>query len=64
MKKDVKRTIYLILIAIILFSAAMAVPALYNSKWREAIQGGAAGLFIAACLGIVKIIVLYRKSKK
>jgi hypothetical protein len=54
MKNKVKRTIYLILIAIILFSASMAVPSLYNSEWRMIMQGAAVGLLIAGSITIVK----------
>jgi len=64
MKKSVKQTIYLLLISIILFSAAMSVPALYNSQWREVVQGGAAGVFIAAMLSIVKIFVEIKRQRK
>lgn len=63
MNKDVKRTVYLILLSIILFSASMSIPMLYNSKWKDAAQGGAAGLFIAGVLGAVAGIIRARKSK-
>jgi hypothetical protein len=63
MKKEVKRTIYLILLAIMLFSASMSIPALYNSKWREPAQGGAAGLVIAAIMSLVPQILLRYKNQ-
>jgi len=63
MKKEVKRPVYLILIAIILFSASMSVPQLYNSKWRDPVQGGAAGLAIAALLGTLPIFLRKDKNK-
>ncbi len=64
MNKDVKRTVYLILLSIILFSASMSVPMLSNSKWKEPAQGGAAGLFIAGVLGAVAGVVRARRAKK
>ena len=63
MNKDIKRTVYLILLSLILFSASMSVPMLYNSKWKEPAQGGAAGLFIAGVLGAVAGVVRARRSK-
>jgi hypothetical protein len=63
MKKDVKRTVYLILLAIILFSASMSIPMLYNSKWKEPAQGGAAGLMIAAVMSVIPPIVRARRAK-
>ena len=63
MNKDVKRTVYLILLSIILFSASMSIPLLYNSKWKEPAQGGAAGLFLAGILGGVAGLVRAKKSK-
>jgi hypothetical protein len=62
MKKDTKRAIYLILLAIILFSASMSIPMLYNSKWRDPVQGGAAGLFIAGILGAIAGIIRARRN--
>jgi hypothetical protein len=62
MKKEVKRTIYLMLLAIMLFSASMSIPALYNSRWKDAAQGGAAGLMIAAALSILPAIINARKK--
>jgi len=53
----------LFLLGIILFSASMAIPALYNSKWRDPMQGGAAGLMVAAILSIVPIILLANRNK-
>jgi len=64
MKKDAKRSVYLILLAIILFSASMSVPLLYNSRWKEPVQGGAAGLFIAGVLGAIAGIIRARKETK
>ncbi|MGZ3757800.1 MAG: hypothetical protein ACXVAY_06005 [Mucilaginibacter sp.] len=63
MKNNVKRSVYLILLAIILFSASMSIPALYNSRWKDATQGGAAGLFIAGVMTIVFPILLKPKKK-
>ncbi len=63
MKKDAKRSIYLILLAIILFSASMSVPLLYNSRWKEPVQGGAAGLFIAGALSAIAGIIRAQKNK-
>jgi hypothetical protein len=64
MKKKVKRTIYMILIAVILFSASMSIPMLYNSKWRNLVQGAAIGLMLAACVIIVATVVDYFRESK
>jgi hypothetical protein len=64
MKKKVKRIIYLILIAVILFSASMAMPMIYNSKWRDFVQGAAIGLMLAACVIIIATLVDYFKESK
>ena len=63
MKSNLKRTVYLTLLAVILYSASMSVPLLYNSRWRAAVQGGAAGLMLAAVLSILPLI-LHRNKKK
>jgi hypothetical protein len=62
MKNNVRRAIYMILIAVILFSAAMAVPLLYYSKWRMIMQGGAVGLLIAGGITIIKNLTYNRKN--
>jgi membrane protein YdbS with pleckstrin-like domain len=64
MKKKVKRIIYMILIAVILFSASMSIPMLYNSKWRDFVQGAAIGLMLAACVIIIATIIDYFKESK
>ncbi|HEY4194088.1 MAG TPA: hypothetical protein VGM63_01025 [Mucilaginibacter sp.] len=64
MKKKVKRIIYMILIAVILFSASMSIPMLYNSKWRDWVQGAAIGLMLAACVIIIATIVDHFKESK
>jgi len=63
MKSNLKRTVYLILLSVILYSASMSVPQIYNSRWRAAVQGGAAGLMVAAVLSILPLI-LHRNKKK
>ncbi len=64
MKKKVKRIIYMILIAVILFSASMSIPMLYNSKWRDFVQGAAIGLMLAACVIIIATIIDHFKESK
>ncbi|HEY0244482.1 MAG TPA: hypothetical protein VGC01_02885 [Mucilaginibacter sp.] len=64
MKIKVRRTVLLILLGVILFSAAMAIPALYHSKWKDLMQGGAVGLLIAGSISIVKILLEYKKGTK
>lgn len=55
MKKEVKRGIYMVLLAVILFSAAMSVPALVNSQWGDIAQGASIGLLVAAGITFYKI---------
>lgn len=62
MKNKVRRTILLILVGIILFSASMAIPALHNSKWKDFAQGGAVGLMFAGIISIIKILLQYKKT--
>lgn len=62
MNRQVKRTVYMILIAVILFSATMAIPAIHHSKMKDVLQGGAIGLMFA---GIISFgIVLYERYFK
>jgi uncharacterized membrane protein len=65
MKNKVKRTVLMLLVAVILFSASMVIPALHYSKWKDIVQGGALGLTIAGIISIVTLILDYlRESKK
>jgi hypothetical protein len=64
MKNKVRRTILLLLIAVILFSASIAVPALNASKWKDLMQGAALGLMIAGIISIASALVDYIKSNK
>jgi len=55
----------MLLVAVILFSASMVIPALHNSKWKDLVQGGALGLTLAGIISIVTLILDYlRESKK
>jgi hypothetical protein len=64
MKSKVRRTILLILIAIILFSAAMAIPALQGSQFKQLVMGAAIGLMLAAVISSISAIVDYFKTNK
>jgi len=65
MKNKVRRTVLMLLVAVILFSAAMAIPALYHSKWKDLVQGAALGLTIAGIISIITLIIDYlRETKK
>ena len=62
MNKQVKRTAYMIIIAVILFSATMALPIIHNSKIKDILQGGAIGLMFA---GVISVgIILYERYFK
>ena len=64
MNKQVKRTVYMIVIAVMLFSAPMAIPVLYHSKAREYMQGAALGLMVAAIISITMVLLEYLKENK
>jgi hypothetical protein len=53
----VKRTILMLLVAVIVFSATMVIPALRDSKWKVYLQGGATGLTMAAIVSIITLII-------
>jgi hypothetical protein len=64
-KNKVKRTVLMLLVAVILFSATMVIPALHYSKWKDIVQGGALGLTLAGIISIITLIIDYlRESKK
>ncbi|MGZ3776043.1 MAG: hypothetical protein ACXVIY_10165 [Mucilaginibacter sp.] len=62
MKSKVKRTILLILIAVILFSASMAIPALQGSQFKQLVMGAGIGLMLAAVISSISAIVDYFKA--
>lgn len=62
MKNKVKRTILLMLVAVILFSAPMAVPHLFTSNWKNLMQGAAFGLMLTAIISIITALIDYLKS--
>ena len=65
MKNKVRRTVLMLLIAVILFSASMAVPALFHSGWKDLVQGAALGLTIAGIISIITLVIDYlRETKK
>ena len=64
MKSKVRRTILLMLIAIILFSASMAIPALQGSQYKELIMGAGIGLMFAAVISSISAIEEYLKTNK
>jgi hypothetical protein len=64
MKKQVKRTVYMIVIAVMLFSASMAIPLVYHSKAKEYFQGAAVGLMLAGLISIVMVLIEFIKENK
>lgn len=55
----------MLLIAVILFSASMAIPALFHSGWKDLVQGAALGLTIAGIISIITLVIDYlRETKK
>ena len=64
MKTKVRRTIVMIIFAVILFSASMVLPALQNSQYKEIVQGGALGLMLAGVISSITAIIEYYKSDK
>ncbi|MFA6084392.1 hypothetical protein [Mucilaginibacter sp.] len=64
MKSQVKRTVYMIVIAVMLFSASMAIPLIYHSKAREYFQGAAFGFMLAGIISIVILLLDMIKKNK
>jgi len=62
MKSKVRRTILLMLIAVILFSASMAIPALQGSQFKQLVMGAGIGLMLAAVISSISAIVDYFKA--
>jgi Na+/phosphate symporter len=51
------------LIAVILFSASMAIPALQGSQFKQLIMGAGIGLMLAAVISSISAIVDYFKTR-
>lgn len=64
MNPQVKRTVLMLLLGVILFAASMAFPAIHNSGARDLFQGGGIGLMFAGIISIVLILVNTFKNKK
>jgi len=64
MKSKVRRTILLMLIAVILFSASMAIPALQGSQFKQLVMGAGIGLMLAAVIIIIATLVEYLRMTK
>jgi len=47
----------MLLVAVILFSASMVIPALKDSNWKIYMQGGATGLIMASIVSIITLII-------
>jgi len=54
----------MLLVAVILFSATMVIPALQDSKWKVIVQGGATGLTMAGIVSIITLLIDYLKDSK
>ncbi|QEM13604.1 hypothetical protein [Mucilaginibacter rubeus] len=64
MKNKAKRSVYLLLIGIILFSAGMAIPSGPAENWDDYARGAGAGLFIAGFIGLVTWLIEVVKENK
>jgi hypothetical protein len=62
MKKKVKRIIYMLLIAVILFSYSMVAKAEPGSIWIDLLRGAGIGLALAGSISCITLIVEYLKS--
>jgi hypothetical protein len=62
MKNKVKRTIYMLLIAVILFSYSMVAKAEPGSVWIDLLRGAGIGLALAGSISCITLIVEYLKS--
>lgn len=54
----------MLLVAVIVFSATMVIPALQDSKWKVYLQGGATGLTMAGIVSIITLIIDYLKDSR
>jgi len=64
MKTKVRRTIVMIIFAVILFSASMVLPAVQNSQFKQIMQGAGIGLMLAAVISSITALIEYFKSDK
>ncbi|WP_374951813.1 hypothetical protein [Mucilaginibacter sp.] len=64
MNPQVKRTVIMLLLGVILFAASMAFPVINNSKARDIFQGGGIGLMVAGIISIVMVLINDFKKKK
>ncbi|AYL97902.1 hypothetical protein [Mucilaginibacter celer] len=64
MKNKAKRSVYLLLIGIILFSAGMAIPSAPADKWDDIMRGAGAGLSIAGFIGLFTWLIDVVKENK
>ncbi|MGZ3811666.1 MAG: hypothetical protein ACXVB0_22645 [Mucilaginibacter sp.] len=64
MNSKVKRTILLLLVAIILFSAPMAMPSAFSDNWKNLMQGAGLGLMLASIVIIITTLVEYLRANK
>ena len=61
MNPQVKRTVLLLLLGVILFAA---FPAIHNSKARDFFQGGGIGLMFAGIISIIIVLInTFKKNK-
>ena len=64
MNAKVKRTVLLLAVAIILFTAAMLFTTPKNAVWMDAIRGASAGLALAGTISFLILLVDVIKSNK
>ena len=64
MKNKVKRTIYMLLVAVILFSYSMVAKAEPGSIWIDLMRGAGLGLALAGAISCITLIAEYFKSGK
>jgi uncharacterized membrane protein YcjF (UPF0283 family) len=54
----------MLLVAVILFSITMVIPALQGTQWKIYMQGAATGLIMAAVVSIITLIIDKLKESK
>ena len=64
MSKKVKRTVLLLLIALILFSASMVIAGIQNTTVQGIMQGAALGLMLAGFVSVVLALIENFKTGK
>lgn len=64
MNKQFKRTVLMILGAVMLFAGSMVIPVGYNPEIKGFLQGAALGFMIAAFISIILLLLGIIKDNK